>query len=135
MAAYRVRPVETEPSLGELVSEMTADLSTLMRKEVELAKVEIKEQVTRSAKAGGMFGGAGFAGYMAIVLLSFAAAWAFAVAIPVWAGFLIVGAIYAAVGGVLFLSGRKRMAEVRPVPEQTVQTLKEDVAWAKTQLS
>ncbi len=121
-----------QPSLGQLFSEMTSDLSELFRKEVELAKVEIKEQVTRSGKAGGMFGGAAVAGGMTLLLLSFAAAWAFSVAIPIWAGFLIMGALYATVAGVLFLAGRSRMRRVDPVPHETIETIQEDVQWART---
>ena len=128
-----LRP-DIEKSVGQLFSELSADLSLLMRKEVELARVEIKEQVRRSAKTGGMFGGAGFAGYMAVILFSFAGAWAFAVAIPIWAGFLIMGFLYAVVGAALFFNGRKQARAIHPVPEHTVETLKEDMQWAKTQL-
>lgn len=123
---------DSEASLGELVSGMTADLSVLIHKEIDLAKLELKEQVQRSARAGGMLGGAGFAGYMALILLSFAAAWALAVAIPIWAGFLIMGGLYAVGAAALLLRGRREMKAVHPVPEQTIDTLKEDVQWAKT---
>lgn len=124
-----------DASLGEVISAVTADLSLLMRKELELAKVEIRDEVTKSAKAGGMFGGAGIAAYLAVVLLSFAAAVAFGNIIPLWGGFLVVAGIYLVIGAVLFLNGREKMRLVRPVPEQTIETLKEDVRWAKRQAS
>jgi Putative Actinobacterial Holin-X, holin superfamily III len=68
-------------------------------------------------------------------LLSFALAWALAEAIPTGLAFLAAGVLYLAVAGLLFVQGRKKLAEFRPVPEQTVQTLKEDVQVAKDSLS
>jgi Putative Actinobacterial Holin-X, holin superfamily III len=122
---------KAERPLSELVTQMTSDVGTLVRKEIELAKIEIKEDVQRTAKAGGMLGAAGFAGYMAVVLLSFAIAFLLAEVIPTWLGFLIVAVIWAAVGFVLFQQGRARMKQGTLVPEQTVETVKEDVEWVK----
>lgn len=122
---------KVERPLSELVTQMTSDVGTLVRKEIELAKIEIKEDVQRTAKAGGMLGAAGFAGYMAVVLLSFAIAFLLAEVIPTWLGFLIVAVIWAAVGFVLFQQGRTRMKQGTLVPEQTVETVKEDVEWVK----
>src|SRR5918911_4052715 len=85
---------KVERPLSELVTQMTSDVGTLVRKEIELAKIEIKEDVRRTAKAGGMLGAAGFAGYMGGVLLSFAIAFLLAEVIPTWLGFLIVAVIY-----------------------------------------
>jgi hypothetical protein len=121
----------SDRSLGELFSEMTSDLTLLLRKELDLAKAETKEELRKAGTAAGAFGGAAFAGYMAVVLLSFAAAWGLAAVIPTGWAFLIVGVLYGIVGAVLFLGGRHRMKQVSPVPEQTVETLKEDVQWAK----
>jgi len=118
-------------SLSQLLAEMTSELSTLMRKEVELAKAETKQEVGKAGKAAGMFGGTAVAGFMALLLISFAAAWGLAEIIePGWA-FLVVGLIYAVVAAVLLSQGKKKMQQVNPVPENTVETLKEDVEWAK----
>jgi len=118
-------------SLSQLLAEMTSELSTLMRKEVELAKAETKEEVGKASKAAAMFGGTAVTGFMALLLISFAAAWGLAEIIePGWA-FLVVGLIYAVVAAVLLSQGKKKMQQVNPVPENTVETLKEDVEWAK----
>jgi Flp pilus assembly protein TadB len=118
-------------SLPELLSEMTGEISTLFRKEIELAKIEIKEDAQRTAKAGGLLGAAGFAGYMTAVLLSLAAGFLLALALPLWVAFLIVAALWGIVGFFLFRRGRDRLKAVHPVPEQTVETVKEDIEWVK----
>jgi len=122
-----------EPTLGELVSAMTSDLGLLVRKEMELAKVEIKEEVASAGKAAGAFGGTAVAGYMGLLFLSFALALGLAALMPDGLAFLLVGLAYAAVSGVLFMQARERAKHINPVPEQTVETIKEDVAWARAQ--
>ncbi|MET9426571.1 MULTISPECIES: phage holin family protein [unclassified Streptomyces] len=117
--------------MPELLSEVTSDIQTLFRKEIELAKAEIREEATKAGKAAGMFGGAGFAGYMVALFLSLAAMFALANVMDTgWAALLVTG-VWAAIGGVLFALGRSRMRSVSPKPEQTVQTLKEDAQWAR----
>jgi F0F1-type ATP synthase assembly protein I len=134
-ATLPTEPKNPEKSLGQLFSELTSDLSTLMRKEVELAKVETKEEVSRAGKAGGMLGGGAFAGYFALLFLSFALAWLLDEWMHTALAFLIVGLLYAVVAAVLVVRGRARLQSVNPVPQQTVETLKEDVQWAKAQRS
>jgi hypothetical protein len=80
-----------------------------------------------------MLTGGGFAAYLAILLLSLAAAWGLSEAMPTGLAFLIVAVAWAAVAGVLLLMGRDQLRSVHPVPEQTKQTIKEDVEWAKQQ--
>ncbi len=126
---------EDNASLGELFSRLTADLSKLVRDEVELAKVEINQTVQSAKTAGISMGAAGLLGLMAFVLLSFAAAWGLAEVVPTGVAFLIVGGIYGLVALALVALGRQRLKTAKPVPEQTVETLKEDVAWAKQQMS
>lgn len=120
-----------EPSLGSLLSDMTSELSQLMRQEVSLAKAELKEEAVKGAKGAGMLGAAAVAGYLALMMLSFAVAWALAAAMPTGLAFLIVGVAFLVATVVLGKQGKERMSNVSPVPEQTVQTLKEDVQWAK----
>jgi uncharacterized membrane protein YqjE len=118
-------------SVGEIVGDIQKDLSTLVRQEIELAKVETKQEVAKAGKAAGMLGGAAFAGYMVALLLSLALVAALSnVMDPGWAA-LIVAAVWAVVGAVLYLQGRQRMRTVSPVPRQTVETLKEDAQWLK----
>lgn len=125
--AYRTE----DRSLSELLSDVTTEIATLFRKEVELAKAETTEQVSRAAKAGGMLGAAAVIGFLDLILFSFALAWALAEVMPEGAAFAIVGVLFAIVAGVLAMAGRKRLATVNPVPNQTVKTLRDDVQVAK----
>lgn len=120
-----------DQSLSELLSEVTGELATLFRKEVELARVETSEQVSRAAKAGAMLGAAAVIGFLTLILLAFAAAWGLAAVMPNGLAFLIVAVVFGIVAAVLASTGKKRIATVSPVPDQTVQTLKTDVQVAK----
>ena len=104
---------ETPRSLGELISEITSDLSTLMRQEVELAKAEATQSAKRAGKGAGMFGGAGLAGHMVLLFLSIALWWALGDRIGHGWSALIVAAIWAVIGLVLFLLGRREFASIR----------------------
>jgi hypothetical protein len=120
-----VRPGVADSSVGELISEVTSDLSKLMRQELELAKAEVKHEATKSGKAVGMLGGAGFAGYMVALFCSIALWWALAnVMDEGWAA-LIVAVLWAAIGVALAAVGRNQLRAVNPKPERTIQTLKE----------
>lgn len=123
-----------ERPLGELLSEVTSQLQALLRKEIELAKVETKEQVNRGVKGAAAFAAAGVVGLLAAILLSFAAAWGLAEVMPTGFAFLIVAVVFGAVAGVLALQGKKKLASFKPVPERTVETVKEDVQAAKDAL-
>lgn len=132
------RPIDVRDetaSLGDLFSRLTADLSKLVRDETQLAKVELTETLQQARTAGVSIGTAGVLGLLALILLSFAAAWGLAEVVPEGVGFLIVGAAYGVVALGLLAFGRQRLKAVNPVPEQTVETLKEDVAWARQQMS
>lgn len=124
----------TEPderSTGRLLSEITHDLQTLFRQEVALAKTELRQEMSKSTKSAGMLGGAGFAAYMVVVLLSFAAVFGLGALIGLGWSALIVAAVWAVIGGVLFLVGRSRMRTVSVKPERTIDSLKEDAEWAR----
>ena len=121
----------SETSIGDLIGNISNDLSTLFRQEVELAKAEVKQEASKAGKAAGMLGAAGFAGYMTVVLLSFALVFALAnVMDDGWAA-LIVAAIWGIAGAVLYANGRKKLKDVDPVPHRTVDTIKEDASWLK----
>jgi hypothetical protein len=112
-------------SVAELVGEVTQDLSTLMRQELELAKAEVKQEAVKAGKAAGMLGGAGFAGYMTLLFASIALWWGLAnVMDQGWAA-LIVAGLWALTGAVLFLVGRRRLQQVQLTPERTAETVKE----------
>jgi len=115
----------SQRSVGSLISEVTTDLSTLMRQELDLAKAEMKEEAAKTGKAAGMLGGAGFAGYLVALFLSLALWAALANGMDEGWAALIVAAIWAVVGAALYVTGRKKLREVQPKPERTVDTLKE----------
>jgi hypothetical protein len=111
-------------SLGELLGEVSRDLSTLIRQEMELAKAEIKQTVTRAGKGAGLLGGAGYAGLMAVFFLSIALWWALGYLVGnAWSA-VIVAIIWGVVALILYLRGRKQLATVQGAP-QTVETVKE----------
>ena len=112
-------------SVGELIGEVSRDLSTLMRQELELAKAEIKTEVAKSGKAAGMLGGAGFAGYMVMLFLSCALWWGLENVMDAGWAALIVAVVWGVIGAVLYASGRKTLRTVNPKPERTVETVQE----------
>ena len=119
--------------LGEVASELTRDLSLLVRQEMELAKAEMKEKGRVAAPGLGMIGGAGVAGLMAAGALTAFLILTLSIFLPEWSSALIVGAVLAAVTYVLVRQGKERVEKAgSPVPEQTIETVKEDVEWAKT---
>jgi Putative Actinobacterial Holin-X, holin superfamily III len=120
-----------ETSVGELIGNISNDLSQLFRQEVELAKAELKQEATKAGKAAGMLGGAGFAGYLAVVLLSFALVFALANVMDAGWAALIVAVIWGIIGAVLYVLGRNRLKTVDPMPRRTVDTIKEDAQWLK----
>ena len=112
-------------SVGELIGEVTRDLSTLMRQELDLAKAEVKEEVSKTGKAAGLLGAAGFAGYMVVLFLSFALWWGLENIMDAGWAALIVAVIWAIIGAVLYASGRSKLKRVHPKPERTVETIKQ----------
>jgi Putative Actinobacterial Holin-X, holin superfamily III len=118
-------PDVSNASVGELVGHVAQDLSTLMRQELELAKAEVKQEITKTGKAAGMFGAAGFAGYMVLLFASIAAWWGLATVMNKgWAALIVTG-IWAVIGALAFVVGRRQIKEVNPKPEQTIETVKE----------
>jgi hypothetical protein len=120
-----------ETSIGDLIGNISDDLSQLFRQEVELAKAELKEEAGKAGKAAGMLGGAGFAGYLAVVLLSFALVFGLSNVMDAGWAALIVAVIWLLIGAALYATGRKRLKTVDPMPRRTVDTIKEDAQWLK----
>ncbi|WP_433828513.1 phage holin family protein [Actinoplanes sp. CA-015351] len=133
--SHRTDEEVSETSIGELIGNISNDLSQLFRQEVDLAKAEMKQEATKAGKAAGMLGVAGFAGYLAVVLLSFAAVFGLANVMDAGWAALIVALLWAAIGGALFVAGRNKLKTVDPVPHRTVDTLKEDAQWLKNPTS
>jgi len=123
--------IEDPGSLGEIISDISSGLSQLFRQEVELAKAEIRTEAAKAGKAAGMFSGAGVAGLLTAIMLSFALVFGLGNVMDLGWSALIVAVLWAIIGAVLFSVGRNRIKTVNPIPPQTAQTLKEDAQWLK----
>ena len=122
-------------SLGQIVGDISEDLSTLVRQEIDLAKTEAKQEVSKLGKGAGMFGGAAVAGLMLLFFVSLALTYLLDNWMPLELAAFIVAVIWGIVAAVLALQGRNQMKSANPQLPTTQQTLKEDVQWAKTQKS
>ncbi|HSO15593.1 MAG TPA: phage holin family protein [Arthrobacter sp.] len=111
-------------SLGDLLGEVTRDMSTLMRQEVELAKVELKESAARAGKGSGMLAGAGVAGHFVLLFLSLALWWALGNVMGLGWSAVVLAAIWGIVAAVLAARGRKELNAIKGLP-QTAATLQE----------
>jgi len=106
-------------SLGDVVSKLGDDLSGLLTTQIEIAKLEVKQEVTKAAKGAGFVTSGAFAAVVAVFMLSAAAAWAIAVPLNQWAGYLIVGVVWAITAAVLAVIGKNKLSDVNAVPETT----------------
>ncbi len=124
-----------EEGLPDLLKRLSNETTTLVKQELDLAKAEMAEKGKKAGKGAGMFGAAGLLGLGAFGALTFMFIALLESALEHWwLAALIVAAVYGAIAGVLALQGKNKIQEAGPpVPEQTVDTLKEDAEWAKTQ--
>ncbi len=119
--------------IGDLVRQLSDQTTTLVRQEIELAKAEMTAKGKQVGMGAGAFGGAGVFGLYAVGAITACLILALSTAVAGWLAALIVGVVYAAIAGVLALSGKKKMqAGAPPVPERAISSTKEDVEWAKT---
>jgi uncharacterized membrane protein YqjE len=126
---------EPEASLGELVGRVAGDMGVMIRDHIELAKEEITAEVKKAGTGAGLVGGGAVAAWTGVLLVSFAAAWALALALETWLAFLIVGLVWLGVAGIMALAGRKELSEMDPRPEQTMKEIEKDKQWLKEQTS
>ncbi|MFF8592276.1 phage holin family protein [Streptomyces sp. NPDC015220] len=118
--------------MGELVQRASQQLTELVRAELRLAQAEMKEKGKRYGKGGGLFGAAGLVGFLTLEALVVTAIAALAVPLPVWAAALVVTAVLGVIAAVMALTGKKQVTRAAPpVPEQTVENVKADVAEIK----
>jgi uncharacterized membrane protein YqjE len=115
-------------SLGEIVSDISTDLTTLVRQEMDLAKAELKQEAGRAGKGAGMLGGAGVAGLMLLVFLSLALTFLLDNWMPIELGALVTALLWGVVAAVLAASGRKALKESNPQLPKTQQSLKGNTA-------
>ena len=127
--------VNDDRSLGQIVGDLSNDLTTLVKQELELARTELKEEAAKAGKGAGMLGGAGVAGLLTLILASFALSYLLDNWMPVELAFLITALLWAVVGAVLAARGRTELKKTNPQLPETQQTLKEDAAWARAQKS
>jgi Putative Actinobacterial Holin-X, holin superfamily III len=122
----------SDRSIAELLKQLSDQTSTLVRQELDLAKAELTAKAKQAGKGAGMFGGAGILGLYGVGALTACVILALSTAMAGWLAALIVAVVYCAIAGVLALTGKNKVQEaVPPVPEQTVESVKEDVQWTK----
>jgi Flp pilus assembly protein TadB len=122
-------------SLGELFKQLSQETTQLVHQELELAKAEIQQKGKQAGAGAGMFGGAGALGLAALGALTACFILALDLIMPAWLAALIVAVVYGIIAFVLVKQGQARLKQAAPpVPEQTIETVKEDVEWAKTQM-
>jgi hypothetical protein len=119
------RPDIEGTSVGQLFGELAKDLSTLMRQEVALAKAEVQAEAKKAGKGAGMMVAAGLAGFLTVLFLSNALWWALENVMDAGLAALIVAALWGIVGAIAFSMGKKKLQQVNPKPERTVDTLSE----------
>lgn len=123
-----------ERSIGDLFSELANETSTLIRQEVALAQAEMTQKAVKAGKDAGMLIAGGTIVYVGFLAIVAAIIVGLAYFIPLWLSCLLVGVVIGIIGGVMVYMGLEDLKKLDPVPEKTVETLKEDVEWAKNQL-
>jgi len=124
---------EQDSSMAQLISGIVGDAQDLVRKEIALARQEVREELDAAKNAGIKLGiaGAVLAVGGLLVVLAIAQGIADLFDWPVWAGYALVGVVLAIVGGILFSAAQRQIKSIHPVPERTVETMKENVEWIK----
>lgn len=130
-----VRESLHDQPIPDLMRQLATETSTLVRQELDLAKAELAQKGKNAGIGVGMFGGAGLVSFLALACITlFFVEGLHALGVPLWLAALVVGIVYGVIAGVLALVGKRRIAKaVPPAPDQTVQSVKEDVEWAKIQ--
>jgi uncharacterized membrane protein YqjE len=124
-----------ERPIGELLRQLSEETTRLVHQEIELAKAELTQKGRQAGMGAGLFGGAGAIGFLALAALTTCFILALDAAMPAWLAALLVAVVYGAVAAVLAIQGRNKVRQATPpVPEQTIETVKEDVEWAKSQM-
>jgi uncharacterized membrane protein YqjE len=124
-----------ERSIGELLKQLSGETTRLVHQELELAKAELTQKGRQAGAGAGLFGAAGAIGLLAAAALTTCFILALDAVMPAWLAALLVAVVYGVVALVVVKQGQAKMKAAGPlVPEQTIETVKEDVAWAKTQM-
>jgi len=126
--------INSEPTLGDLFSSLTEDLSTLIRKEVDLARTETTEKVTQATRSVVSIVAGGLIAYAGLIALIIAVIVGLSRFMPLWLSALIVGIVVIVIGAIMISSGRSSLANMSVMPEKTVESMKENTEWAKEQV-
>jgi hypothetical protein len=130
---HDAQPALRDQSISELVKDLATETSTLVRQEIDLAKAEMTDRGKRAGKGVGMLAAGAVVALLAFGALTAGLIAALDLAMPTWLAALIVTVVYGAIAAVLVQIGRKKVQEAAPpVPEETIESVKEDVQWAKT---
>jgi len=124
-----------QPSMGRLIGELVADVQDLIRGEVALAKTELKEEAQRAGLGAGMLAGAGVLGLVGLIFVGLTLTYALSLVLPPWAAALIVALLFLGGAAALFMVGKGKLQHVNPVPQQSIDSLKENAEWVKQQIS
>jgi len=127
--------MDSAPSIGDLFTGLTEDMGRLLRQEIELARIETMQKVNSAMRSVIVLAAGGFVAYAGVILLLIAVAIGLSNWMPLWVASLIVGVVALVVGAVLIGSGRSSLSNLTVVPENAVESIKEDARWAKEQVS
>jgi len=128
------RVAQPERSLTSLIADLATETTTLVRKEVELARAEVSEKVSQAAAGAISLAAGGFVALLGLIYILLAAVYALSRVVPDWAAALIVGGVVTLIGVFMLMAGKKKIAATNLQPERTIETLKDDKRWAQSQL-
>lgn len=120
-------------TIADVVEDVVANVQSLIRAEFRLAKTEISEEASKAGRAAGLLAGGGVAALFTVWLLLLTILFALATVIPIWSAALLLFVVMAVISAVLLVNGRKRFKTVHATPEKTIGSIKENVAWVKSQ--
>ena len=127
-----LQPREPDASLADLITRLTSQTSTLVRQEIDLAKVEIKQDVKKAGTAGGLFGGAAYAAHLAVIALVMFLGFGLGDLLDkVWLGFLIVALVFLPIAAVLAMKGKKNIDKATPPAEMTRESIADTAQYLK----
>jgi hypothetical protein len=116
-----------ERSLGQLVADATADISTIVRSEIALAKAEITGEAKLAGKGAGLLAGAAFVGLLGLIFFFHTVANVIAIWLPIWAGYLITTVLLFVIAAILGVVGKNSVTRVQPRPERTIKNAQETI--------
>lgn len=119
-------------SLKDIIGDVVQDIENIVRNEIRLATIELKEKALKAGLAVGILAGAGLLGFFAMAIFIVTAIVALAIVLPLWLSCLIIAVLLAGAAGGAYVTGRMALQKVNPVPQRTVETVKDNIEWAKT---